>query len=197
MQSLSNLSYKNKRFIPITDDFDVQNQVKRLLTIHDHSLLAGLLKHELELLLNQCEEVNANIFTIQLSGYKRIGLNQKQVSDLFQLNVEDVQLITKAVIHDLLGKITREREQYPILSDLIIDDRHTSLTSSAQQTYNLLKEGRNIKEVEQIRHLKESTIQDHIIEIATQVDDFDIAPYIDLETIKRIIQVVNQTNTKD
>lgn len=195
-QSLSNLTYQNRRFIPITDDFESQVHVKKILSVQNHQSLAELLKKELKFLLSECNELCADIFTLQLSGYNRIGLNQRQVSDLFQLNVEDVQVITKDLIHNMLTNINHDRDLYPILSGLIREGDQTSLTSSAQKTYLLLQKGRSIKEIERIRHLKESTVQDHIIEIATQVDDFDIEVFVDSETVNNVIKVLEQTNTK-
>lgn len=196
IQTLSNLTYQNKRFIPISDDLIIQRQVKSLLNQGEPILLSEQLKVELESILKNLNELYANVFTMQLTGYTRIGYNRRQVADYVRLNEEDVELMTKATIHMILDEVTSQGNLYPLLKSLIINHNDSSLTDSARRTYELLLRGYNIKKIEKIRRLKESTIQDHIIEIATQIEDFDITSFVEHNDIERIVNVINETDAK-
>ncbi|SEP69178.1 helix-turn-helix domain-containing protein [Piscibacillus halophilus] len=195
-QTLSNLSYSNNRFIPVQDDPVVQYQVKKLLKMQSKEKLTIQLKQELTQLLLKLNEADARLFVVQLTGHNRVGLSKRQVAEMFHLHEEDVQLITMSIVHQFLNDIQNNPQQYQLLKQLILEENHTSLTSTAKKTYELLEKGFDLDKIERIRHLKTSTIQDHVVEIATQIEKFDITAFVDESTIKQVVQVIDQTQTR-
>nr|WP_281384380.1 helix-turn-helix domain-containing protein [Listeria portnoyi] len=62
------------------------------------------------------------------------------------------------------------------------------LTSSARKTWQLAEQGVLFENMAAIRRLKESTIQDHIVEIAATIPGFNVLSWVDSEMIAAISQ---------
>ena len=70
------------------------------------------------------------------------------------------------------------------------------MTNSSYRTYKLLGKGYSIEEIAKHRRLQKSTIEDHIVEIALNIDDFSIDAYIDKQSQNRILTAAKQTASK-
>jgi uncharacterized protein YpbB len=53
-----------------------------------------------------------------------------------------------------------------------------------------------VEQISRIRNLKRSTIEDHIVEIALHIKNFDLAAYVPKDKEKRILEAAKETSAK-
>ena len=196
-QTVSMLIQKQNRFIPIVDQPYVQTKVKKILLAYRKNVkqLADQLFEELYRTLSVVPDQSATLFMQQFSGYQRIGKSMQQLADHTGWMKEDIHLHTFVVVHQMMSVIEQKREDFPLLSNLI--EKHSSrLTASAQRTQELFHAGKAFDEIVEIRNLKESTIQDHFIEMATYHIDFPIHHFLPDDKLKRVLEVIQHAETK-
>lgn len=199
IQSLSCLKSKNKQFIPIVNDRQVQIWVKKFLANSDCDLdtLLNLFYNELCSILNQFSKIEATIFVLKLTSSHRVGLTNEQIAKKLQLDDYYSDILFQGVLHGMLENVLNNPHSYCILHKFIENmDTTTLLTDSAQKTLTMLKKGLNIVEIGKARQLKVSTVEDHIVEIATNKDDFDITLFVSEEEQQKILTVIADLNTK-
>ncbi len=170
--------------------------MKRWLFQHTHiKTLARSLYEEMHELLSYVEEKDANIFVWRLTSHERIGWTSEQIA--YAINEEDVAVLLsfQNVLHFMLKMTEKETEKFPLLYSLR-EQKRAQLTSSAQKTWALLKEGYSLEQIAQLRGLKKGTIEDHIVEIATYIPTFVTTPFLEENKRKRIIQQARQLKTK-
>lgn len=195
IQTVTNIIHRMS-FEPVHRDERIQSFVKRWLFQHKHmQTIARTLYEEMYELLSRVEEKDANIFVWRLTSHERIGWTNEQIA--YAIKEEDVavSLSFQNVLHFILETIEKEKETFPLLFSLREQTR-TQLTSSAQKTWEMLKEGYSIEQIAELRRLKKGTIEDHIVEIATYIPSFVTAPFLEENKRKRIIQQARQLKTK-
>ncbi|KAA0550301.1 recombinase RecQ [Bacillus sp. BGMRC 2118] len=198
VQVLSNLMNHEVRYIPISKDINQLQWVKAF--INSVSLtrneLAQNLYNELEDMLEQVDELRASIFVSKLTGHKRIGSTNDQVSEHFSLSVAEIMILFTSTIHHLLALTEVEKNKYPLLSRINGNKTNTlSITRSTEKTREILNQGYSIEEIAIIRQLKKNTIEDHIVEIALADEYFDITPYITKNTYAQIEECIMKLRT--
>ncbi|MGJ7034790.1 helix-turn-helix domain-containing protein [Anoxybacillus eryuanensis] len=195
IQTISNIIHRTS-FEPIHRDEHIQSFVKRWLFQHTHiKTLARSLYEEMYELLSYVEEKDANIFVWRLTSHERIGWTNEQIA--YAINEEDVAVLLsfQNVLHFMLEMTEKETEKFPLLYSLR-ERKRSQLTSSAQKTWELLKEGYSLEQIAQLRGLRKGTIEDHIVEIATYIPTFVSTPFLEENKRKRIIQQARQLKTK-
>ncbi|TFB23943.1 hypothetical protein E3U55_03775 [Filobacillus milosensis] len=197
-QTLSNISYGQFRFIPLIDDMNIQWKVKKIIRENEskQDWLINQFYQELFKCLDEVDEIQAEIFVMQLSGVNRIGYSRKQLAELYQVNKEDIQLTTMNITHSLITMINNNPNQFPLLHSLIPAHKFHSITVSAAKTLELIQQGYSLEKIEQVRQLKLSTIQDHVVEIANQVIEFDIQQFVSESIEKEIKECLARTSTR-
>ena len=84
-----------------------------------------------------------------------------------------------------------------MLSLLLSDhEQNEALTKSTKKTNELLKKGYTIEEIAEFRNLKTSTIEDHIVEIALNSDNFSIDDFVNKQNEKNILDAAHQIKSK-
>ena len=195
IQAMANVIHRTS-FEPIHRDERIQSFVKRWLFQHKHiQAIARSLYEEMYELLSQVEEKDANIFVWRLTSHERIGWTNEQIA--YALKEEEIAILLsfQNALHFILEMTEQEKEKFPLLYSLR-EQKRAQLTSSAQKTYKLLKEGYSLEQIAQLRKLKKGTIEDHIVEIATYIPSFVTAPFLEEEKRKRIIQQAHKLKTK-
>lgn len=196
-QAVSEWTYKNTRYIPVAYDPSVQQDVKefiRNLKLTKQQITEQLRK-ELVTAFRALEEKLATILASQLSGHGVYGKTQQQLNDRLGMSAEEGSLQNKAAIRSLLFEVISKPEDYVILFQLYRSIQRGLFTESTTRTYELLQKGCTLDGIGQIRHLKKSTIEDHITEIALYDTSFDILPYVSKEEQAEIVQAYHMTNT--
>ncbi|MFD1358023.1 helix-turn-helix domain-containing protein [Fictibacillus halophilus] len=196
VQSLSNSLYNNFDFSPVIRDREAAEKVKILFPRSEQQRkhIASYLYNELNTVLQKCDSEGAEIFVKKLSGYNRVGNTFEQSAREWGLTRIETVLRFRSVLHQIFKSIREQPGMYPVLSSLIGDFIVVpALTKSALQTYQLLQKEKDIQEIMKIRNLKLSTMEDHLVEIAREIPEFSIHPYISEEDKERVILFYNKT----
>lgn len=198
VQTYTHIVEKDNEFIAITDHSETQRWVKthyyQFKLVADE-WLSGVY-NELFQMLSQIDRLYATIFVDRLTGKGKVGLTIEQIAIKHDLTVHDVRLILSATYQHLIYYII-EKKDYSYLRTFLpeISEKTTPfMTDSAQKTYSLIKNGKSIVEIVKLRGLKESTIQDHIVEIAYVHPNAVITKFVDQQAIEDIATAIAQSN---
>ncbi|WP_110113002.1 helix-turn-helix domain-containing protein [Bacillus sp. CGMCC 1.16541] len=197
-QTLSNLQYFNRQFIPVTKNEATFMWVKDYLLKNkaNREDLATQLYEEMKSCLQECSKRDADLFVLQLTGYEKIGFTKHQVAAMYEIEESYVHLLQLGVVHKMIHLINDQYSLFPVLSSLLKDlNVHLPITASTLRTFSLLKRHYSIEEIASIRRLKVSTIEDHIAELALLVPDFTIDSYVSVESQLKVKEAVNVLET--
>jgi len=200
VQSLSYHKEGIRSFSPISKDVQVQSWVRAFLQNQQYQ--TGQLQQQL---FDEClraltalpvTDANKQLFLYRLSGYSLPGWTWQQLSSERKETVLDSQLAFIELLHTLLNEI-QVTEHYPLLTIIAADLRVKALlTDSAQQTAYLYEQGYSVEQIVQIRKLKQSTIEDHLVELAMNEPNFSIGPFVSYEEAEKVWQASKQYQTK-
>ncbi|HAQ06887.1 MAG TPA: RQC domain-containing protein [Bacillus bacterium] len=198
IQVCSNLVHREKSFIPVRNKKDTLTWVKQFISQQkeDRYQLAERLYRELVLSLDN-PNTRPELIVVRFTGFGKIGLTPVQAAEL--AGVESVHYYFEFLnaLHALFDRILEEPSCYPLLTGLIKHaDQEVPLTISTEKTYRFLQKGYLIEEIAAARKLKESTIEDHIVEIILTIKDFSIDPYVAREKQQRILQAARKISAR-
>jgi uncharacterized protein YpbB len=198
-QVTSNLSFKESRYIPIQKNKEIHKWLKHV--IKDNSLpreyLGKALYSELVECLNEAKEINPAVLVFRLTGYQRIGLTTIQAAKKLAMSPIDFHIEFLNILHYIIRLIESDPSRFKLLSTLLVDLMdHSNLTVSARKTWQLLKQGFSIEQISAIRNLKNSTIEDHLVEFALNINEFSIDPYVDKKTQEKVMDISQLVGTK-
>lgn len=198
-QVCSNLVNKQTSYIPVQKQKDTQNWIKYLFATSkgDSRDFPQMLLREMQTLLESLEEeIDPTVLVVRLTGFQSIGLTEKQTIDMLGMEENHYRFQFQALIHSVLQSIEENPLAYPLLAKIAVTDELHQLTVSAKKTYELLIKGKGIEEIGRIRRLKESTIQDHIVEIALFVNTFAIDDFVEPSLQERIKEAIQKASSK-
>jgi len=200
VQSLSYHKEGIRSFSPISKDVQVQSWVRAFLQNQQYQ--TGQIQQQL---YDECLHVltalpvtdaNKQLFLYRLSGHSLPGWTWQQLSSERKETVLDSQLAFIELLHTLLNEV-HATEDYPLLSIIAAELRVKALlTDSAQQTAYLYEQGYSVEQIVQIRKLKQSTIEDHLVELAMNEPNFSIGPFVSYEEAEKVWQASKQYQTK-
>ncbi|MFJ5790104.1 helix-turn-helix domain-containing protein [Lysinibacillus sp. NPDC093197] len=200
VQSLSYQKEGIRSFSPISKDAQVQSWVRNFL--QDYQYQSGKLQKQL---LEECLRVlatlpvsdnNKQLVLYRLSGYSLPGWTWQQLSSERKETVLDSQLAFIELLHTLMNEV-HATNNYPLLGQMAEELRVKALlTDSAQQTAVLYEQGYSIEQIVQIRKLKQSTIEDHLVELAMNEPNFSIGPFVSYEEAEKVWHASKQYQTK-
>ncbi|MBM7648024.1 uncharacterized protein YpbB [Bacillus ectoiniformans] len=189
VQVISHLAAATQKYYPVTRDDHIQNWLKtyiRQQQLPKQQLINGL-HHELKVLLSKQEADDPLILVLRLSGFKRTGKTTQQAAST--LNVEETEYHFRFLnlFHALIKEIASNPSSYPLLYRAMEDIYEPLvLTASTKKTAELIERGYTIDAMAAERNLKQSTIEDHIVELALQVPEFSILPFISEAEIQQV-----------
>lgn len=200
VQSLSYQSAGIRSFSPISRDMNIQSWVRTFLLEHNYQ--DGHLQQQL---LEECEsvlselslsEANKQLVLYRLSGYGLPGWTWQQLASERKEAVLDCQLAFIELLHVFLNEV-HQTTDYPLLGNIAEELRVKALlTDSAQQTAYLYEQGYSLEQIMQIRKLKQSTIEDHLVELAMYEPNFSIGPFVSYKEAEKVWQASKQYQTK-
>jgi uncharacterized protein YpbB len=199
IQVCSNQVNKQTSYIPVQKNKDTQNWIKHLFATSEgnskdfpHQLL-----QELQALLESSELlIDPSVLVARLSGFESIGLTEMQTIEMLGIEENSYRFQFQALLHFLMRSIEENPSSYPLLARMAVTDELQQLTASAKKTFELIKKGKGIVEIGRIRRLKESTIQDHIVEIALFVNGFKIDRFVEEPLQERIKEAIQEASSK-
>lgn len=198
IQTLSHIIHMQPRFYPIQRHPKIQQFIKFFLQNHkqNRELLARQLFEELVRILALESEAQQTIFVRKLTGSNRVGETFEQISQSLNLDEWYVRFLFLDSLHWMLQEIEEHPEGYVLLRALMGDIEQNYLTKSTQKTLYYLKEGLSLKEIANIRRLKENTIEDHLVELVLTDNQFPIHRYVSASVERKILEAITKLATK-
>ncbi|KIL48097.1 helix-turn-helix domain-containing protein [Jeotgalibacillus campisalis] len=199
-QSLSNYIHQENRFFPVQRDPDIQHWVKHTFLNWKDDRRKNTKKLYLELtkifMKNKFPD-HPDYIVQQMTGFQLIGQTPRQLADHFKTDESEVHIRFLNTLHYILTEI-QDKNTYPILNSIQKDitQKEFVLTVSTEKTLRYIQQFYTIEKIAQIRNLKTSTIEDHIIEIALMVQTFSIEPYVELSLQDEIWLAANSIRNK-
>lgn len=193
VQVASNRLANNTSYYPIVQDEMVQRQCKSI--IHHCGGIdqaSYLLKKELSSFLEHEDISNdeKTLFVYRLTGHTTAGLTWNQLEEYLSIQPLDALFIYRSVLSKLA---TYWRRLHSPLIELLPPSE--TLTETARKTLELYNQGHTFDRIAAIRHLKESTIEDHFVEIAVARPDISFEEILTGHQIEEILHIQKQLNT--
>ncbi|REJ08957.1 helix-turn-helix domain-containing protein [Halobacillus trueperi] len=199
LQMMANTNAGIDHYVPIVDDFGTQNWVRTVYHQFQDKLpkMVESMYEEIHHLLKEHPSLQAELFVHRLTGGGVIGMTIDQLKREFDLNIEDVELMLQHTHYYLFLESKKKKDRYPVLHLCTkgLDATHL-ITRSARKTYQYIQQGLSMQEIMNLRRLKKSTIQDHIVESALIIPDFSITSFLSEEDVREINNIGTQLNTK-
>lgn len=192
-QLASNALYENNRYIPVIDNQTIQHRVKEwLYTQPSLSSVANEVKKTLHSFVTEelSTELEKNLFVYRITGYETAGLTWTQLAEQFNTAAIDCLYVYRQSVLRFYGYL--EQQSSPLVR---LFEPPSPLTETAKNTQSLLKKGYSVEEVSMVRNLKLSTIEDHIIELASYTTSFNYQDYISEHDVMKIKKMQSQLNT--
>ncbi|MFC4354551.1 helix-turn-helix domain-containing protein [Chryseomicrobium palamuruense] len=180
-------------YYPVILDEIIQRDCKRL--IH---LLGGVDKTSLQLKTvigeflektGQQEEVKM-IFVYRLTGYESAGLTWTQLGEQLNLRPLDALFKYRSLLAEFATYLLQNESEIAV-----IVPKSELLTETARKTLEWYTKGHNFHEIASIRRLKESTIEDHFVEIASARPDLSFNEILTEEQVREILCVRKELDT--
>ncbi|MBS8264731.1 RQC domain-containing protein [Mesobacillus boroniphilus] len=198
IQVSSNLINHERSFIPVRNKRETLIWVKQYIKQQneDRYKLAERLYGELISALNN-EKTRPELVVLRLTGFKKIGLTTMQAAEFTGLEPARYHFEFLNCLHAMFDRVLENEQAYPLLNGLIKKaERNVPLTISTDKTYKLMQKGYNLEEISAARNLKQSTIEDHVVEIALSIKEFNIDGYILQNKKERILQAAQRNSAK-
>jgi uncharacterized protein YpbB len=196
-QTLSNV-INNQKFIPIIPNEKAVDWVKKNFpNKHSRVDVSQKLYKECQSILSKVSSLEAEIFMLRLSHAERIGLTIEQIAQELSMDETEVSFYYLSTLHFFVATILNYRNDYEQLATFISKNENDFfLTQTASATYKLMQQGYHANEIINIRQLKQSTIEDHIVEIASNIENFSIDDYVSTKQQEEVINAIRKVKSK-
>ncbi|ENH97367.1 hypothetical protein J416_05113 [Gracilibacillus halophilus YIM-C55.5] len=198
VQTCTHIQQHHDTFIPVVDDESVQQKVKEIFYYYqkDTNTILYHLYQELTRLFEQAPEPLGHLFTDQLTTPRHIGSSKIQLAREYGQTVHDMHCQLMNLSHFLCFAIEKD-SSVSFLKEIVPHERNMNLplTGSAQKTYKLWQKGHGLEMIASQRNLKISTIQDHMVEIAYVVKNFDYSPFLSDHQLQWIANQIDRLQT--
>ena len=175
IQVSSEYSYGNFHYFVASDNLQAQFIIKKWLAKYSFQILKKELTDALLTFLSNYSQLKADIFTLKLVGHNINGATNEQLALQFDLNALDIEIIWKDLTLHFAEFLRKQNNE---LSELVkMTYESTPLSSSILNTKQLFDHGYSITQICHLRHLKRSTIEEHLQLLAIFNNNF---PYIRL-----------------
>lgn len=198
-QVVSNLVYQEKNYLPIQKNKDVHDWLKSVLKESrvPRQELGSMLYHELLACLDEANDLDPSVLVFRLTGYRQIGLTSKQAAQKLNMDPLDYHIAFINILHYMIQRISFGIKQFPLLTYLVKDLTQTDeLTLSSRKTWNLIVQGHSPDVIANVRQLKISTIEDHLVECALHLEEFPIEDYVNENLQESILKAIQQSGTR-
>lgn len=201
VQTLSNQAEGVKGFIPVQKDVAVQQWCRQFLRHYqfkERALQEPLYKEILTSVSKlDVPEFQKEIGIGRLHGAKVVGMTWSQLGSKYGMSEIDCQLYFVSFLHSWIKEIVSVPDAYPFLTDFVHGVyMHQTVTGSALQTAQMYERGYTLEQIAMMRNLKQTTIEDHIVEIAMYEPNFNVEGFISSEEVRAVENAVAKHQTK-
>ena len=173
-QIISQMAHGERQYLPL------DNRPLRQKLLKDWLLRQGQNRQELSVAFYQewhqvfsaLPPTQQSALSLMLSGYQRVGLTFQQVCQQFGWDTFSAWLGKKNALHQGLTLIRTQPTRFPLLTSLFDLLPLPLTTESGGVSASLFLAGASVTEISQQRRIKESTVNDHLIELALTTADF-------------------------
>ncbi|MBL1228602.1 helix-turn-helix domain-containing protein [Enterococcus sp. BWB1-3] len=165
VQVTSNLSYQNNTYSPLESSPYYQWKMKQLLKNNDRNTIGNRVREELLLVFDQLSNEESQFFALQFSGYRWNGKAEQQVVDLYPAFKSE--LVRRNACHHFF-RVIESTDKVVMLKKVVLDEVEAANNQSMLKTKKLLLSGNSSEKICEIRQMKQSTINDHLLELAIQ-----------------------------
>ncbi|KRK34245.1 hypothetical protein FC07_GL000811 [Loigolactobacillus bifermentans DSM 20003] len=177
-QVISELGYQNRQYYPLMVPERDRIAVKQWLFGQNKATLVATFAQDWQHFLTQLAPQDATFMSFFLSGHAVDRLTIEQVAIRQQTTSFAIFLRQQALIYRLL----RQAAQLPMFASLWQPMAPTSILShSAAQTYQAVLQGTSLQALQQRRHLKASTLTEHLLEAAILMPDFPFDAFFSVD----------------
>ncbi|MCT0151826.1 hypothetical protein EFM02_02575 [Fructilactobacillus fructivorans] len=197
VQVLSERVHHVRQYYPINVDGTNKAFIKKYYRQIDRDQAGALLKDELNQFLSSLEFDRASLFAQELVGFNTNGLTMQQIAA--NLN----QSLFKTALNDLINyaKLVSFMSQrdHSIVAPLLNGLSKHSVSTSAEETFTEYQQLRDLKQVEKRRKLRESTVLEHLLEVAiyTPLVGFPYRDFVSYDLENKIIRHLSGISVDD
>lgn len=201
VQTLSHLRDGIRTFVPMRSETDIQMFVKKLIlqqSVSRQQLGASLSEELILAIINsRMTDRQKYLFSYRLAGSRMSAKTWEQLALMMESSVDEVYLLFIESLHKLLPLVEKNKEDYPLLHQCAANVKvHTYLTDSAYRTKKMFDHGYSMEDIAKMRQLKQSTIEDHFVEMAMNDDKFPIRHIVGEEAIEAVQKKSEELRTK-
>lgn len=179
IQTVSYIQNNQRTFLPIASQVEIHDTVRQIYYEIEHQQLQEAFEQEVTSLFKLLSEKHDIIYAhYLLTGYDEPMYTFSQISMIESIDINDLYT---AHYEELLSiyLIIQNADQFPILSQCMMP---LEVSDRVIQTLQLLQKGYTIEKIAQIEQVRETTVEDHILDlfmknILTNYDDFLPTPY--------------------
>lgn len=163
-QVVSEFSYENIKYAPISFEDHELRYVKQWFNNNKSEQFVKNFKQEVNEFLLTLSETEAQFFTELLVGHDSPGLSIDQLTTKLAIPLIDGEVMATDL---MVGIMEFAHYHQTLLKQLFQDLKLESpISHSGYITYQLFQDQYSIEQIEQMRHLKLSTIREHLLEAA-------------------------------
>lgn len=191
-QIVSEYSYKNSRYIPYISDQRKQLIVKKWLSqqLASTQMLPLKWAEELSIYLEEVPDVYRHLILDHFTGHDNEGMTRRQLSQKYECTTLEIDLI---ILH-LMELLNEKASDLPLLGSLWREVHafcHFGLSESGWRSMKLLDKRHTVEQVARMRHLKENTIKEHILEsvlIDPEKNGQEYVPHLIYDTLNTLFE---------
>lgn len=198
VQSISHMLAVEMNFYPVVRDRQIQTWVKRQIgDPAKRERWKQELGEELWRLWEVLPEDVQQLLVAQLSGVSQVGKTIGQLALQRRVAPSFLHVQFRYGLAVSMERVQRESSSFPLLSHLAEagGEQAVGLSESAARTYALVQRGLPKEEIARIRRIKESTVEDHLAEIALRCPEWDCSDLLPDELAVQIVRTSEQLGT--
>lgn len=169
-QVVSEKRYRNSKYIASDANMYHQHLLKQWISVQSNDWLDRFMAEWMELLTLLGKD-ESYLLSSQLVGHNTPGLTKKQVAEQLIQSEFEIEIRFKNAVHQLIYLIDIHSETFPVFFSLYSYELKCLGNDTVQETFHLyFQKGYDYDQIARQRHLKLSTIYDHLIESVIQLD---------------------------
>ncbi|UJF14844.1 helix-turn-helix domain-containing protein [Jeotgalibaca sp. MA1X17-3] len=201
VQVLSEMSHQNKDYFPLLEGLAEQNWLKSFIknmTIPREEISTAYGKEWIALLEN-IKMKDKTIFVEQFEGNRYVRKTSRQVAEEYSLEESEVIIIWQQGWVQILVNLESHPNQYSILYKLYhqLKSEGYLWSNSVQETFLLLSSGVKPADLSSRRRLKDSTINDHLTELAILSFSFPFEQFLNEQQMNYVTDFLEKGDTLD
>ncbi|MCC5893695.1 helix-turn-helix domain-containing protein [Exiguobacterium sp.] len=182
IQTFMSLEHK-RTFYPVQADRLAERWVKQIVrSDRDWRPLIESFHAELETALEAVGDPYATAVVYRFTGAFETGYTYEQIATLLDVDARTARLYFLAGWNALLNQLPEDAKLRGFSHGL----SRERMTLSARESFDLLTAGRSFSEVQSLRRLRTSTIEDHVVEMAMYIEEFPLDQFVPTRWIAEV-----------